>query len=279
MNLRNVLVRLDEALGHEGRSSLRPAATAKQIAATAAALEMPLPPTLRDLYEWHDGETPSSTLFHDALEAEVAVTWGAFSDAPYTISFMSLDDVARAGVTNLYMTDDGDVVRSAVEAGDAEQVGVVPFVWIRRRSNVGGEPGEDDDWFYAVDTRRGAVWLFEVGNENLEGALEEAPNLGKLLEKVAAHARRVAAAKPKAAPVVEAPSVLCFKFLLDRKLVELAEGISPAQAAERIAPLLAARPPKRAVRAVLEHLSEDDSIAEVFADDDVLARVVSEFLE
>jgi len=33
------------------------------------------------------------------------------------------------------------------------------------------------------------------------------------------------------------------------------------------------------VRAVLEHLSEDDSIAEVFADDDVLARVVSEFLE
>jgi len=177
------------------------------------------------------------------------------------------------------MTDDGDVVRSAVEAGDAEQVGVVPFVWIRRRSNVGGEPGEDDDWFYAVDTRRGAVWLFEVGNENLEGALEEAPNLGKLLEKVAAHARRVAAAKPKAAPVVEAPSVLCFKFLLDRKLVELAEGISPAQAAERIAPLLAARPPKRAVRAVLEHLSEDDSIAEVFADDDVLARVVSEFLE
>ena len=68
MNLRNVLVRLDEALGHEGRSSLRPAATAKQIAATAAALEMPLPPTLRDLYEWHDGETPSSTLFHDALD-------------------------------------------------------------------------------------------------------------------------------------------------------------------------------------------------------------------
>ncbi len=280
MKLRNVLVRLDEAIGPEGRASFRPAATAKQIAATAAALEMPLPPTLRELYEWHDGETPTSTLFHDALKAEVDVTWGAFSDAPYALSFMSLDDVARAGVTNFYMTDDGDVVRSAVDAGDAEQVGVIPFVWIRKRSNVEGEPGEeDDDWFYAVDTRRGAVWLFEVGNENLEGALEEAPSLGKWLEKLAAHARRLTAAKPKAAPVVEAPSVLCFKFLLDRKLVELAEGISPAQAAERIAPLLAARPPKRAVRAVLEHLSEDDSIAEVFADDDVLARVVSEFLE
>lgn len=279
MKLRNVLVRLDEAIGPEGRSSLRPAATVKEIAATAAALEMPLPPTLRELYEWHDGETPTSTLFHDALTAEVDVTWGAFSDAPYAIPFMSLDDVARAGVTNFYMSDDGDVVRSAADAGDAEQVGVVPFVWIRKRSNVEGEPGEDDDWFFAVDTRRGAVWLFEVGNENLEGAFEEAPNLGKWLETLAAKARRVTAAKPKAAPVVEAPSVLCFKFLLDRKLIELADGISLAQAAERIAPLLASKPPKRAVRAVLEHLSEDDSIAEVFADDDLLARVVSEFLE
>ena len=279
MKLQNVLVRLDEAIGPEGRSSLHPAATAKQIAATAAALEMPLPPALRELYEWHDGETPTSTLFHDALEAEVDVTWGAFSDAPYAISFMSLADVARAGVTNFYMTDDGDVVRSAADAGDAEQVGVIPFVWIRKRSNVGSEPGEDDDWFYAVDTRTGAVWLFEVGNENLEGALEEAPSLGKWLEKLAAHARRVTAAKPKAAPVVEAPSHLCFKFLLDRKLIELADGITPSHAAERIAPLLAARPPKRAVRAVIEHLSEDDSIAEVFADDDLLARVVSEFVE
>lgn len=279
MRLQNVLVRLDEAFGPEGRSSLRSAATAKDVAAAAAALEMPFPPALRELYEWHDGETPTSTLFHDALKAEVGATLRAFSDAPHTISFMSLDDVARAGVTNFYMADNGDVVRSAVDAGDAEQVGVVPFVWIRKRSNVDSEPGEDDDWFLAVDTRRGAVWLFEVGNENLEGALEEAPNLGKWLEALAAKARRVTAAKPKAAPVVKAPSVLCLKFLLDRKLIELADGMSFPQAAERIAPLLASRPPKRAVRAVVEHLSEDDSIAEVFADDDLLARVVSEFVE
>ena len=71
-----------------------------------------------------------------------------------------------------------------------------------------------------MDTRRGAVWLFEVGNENLEGAFEEAPNLGKWLETLVVKARRVTAAKPKAAPVAEAPSVLCFKFLLDRKLIE-----------------------------------------------------------
>ena len=71
-------------------------------------------------------QVASRLVYGENIGHEVDATWSAFSDAPYAISFVSLDDVARAGVTNFYMSDDGDVIRSAADAGEAEQVGVVP---------------------------------------------------------------------------------------------------------------------------------------------------------
>lgn len=150
----------------------------------------------------------------------------------------------------------------------------------------------EDDWLLGVDGMRGAVWLFEVGDEGLEGLFKDAPSLSKWLERTAGKVAKVVGRAPKpgatpkqpqdasaGTPTLQSPAVLCLKFLLDRKQIELAEGASVAELAARITPLLSLKPPKRAVRAVLDLLAEDAAVDEVFADDDLLAKIVIEFVD
>jgi hypothetical protein len=75
------------------------------------------------------------------------------------------------------------------------------------------------------------------------------------------------------------PAELLLQFLLDRKLLEIAEGSSIADVASRVAPLLSLKPEKRAIKEVIAFFEDDDGIDEVFADDEMLKAIVAEFLD
>lgn len=290
--LQDSFVRFEKAAGEKVDDSLRPGAAAEAIKAAGAKLGSPVPASLAALYARHDGETPSSSLFDTATREELSIQWESWSEGSFEVRFMSLAQVVNVGTTEAWLDGDGECLRSPPEDGDdAEETVLVPFVRIRARlsggksSNV--DSSQDDDWLFAVDTNREAVWLYEVGNQGLEGVLEEAPNLAAWFDRMAteltrAQQKALAESVPPApgkGPTVNAPSELLVKFMVDRKLIELEDGATIAKVARKLAPLLSLKPSKRAVRAVLDGLSDDDQIGEIFADDDLLAKVVIEFVD
>jgi len=100
----------------------------------------------------------------------------------------------------------------------------------------------------------------------------------KRLERNEDLAERAAQA-PKSARAERSSAELLLRFLLDRDLAHLAPKASLARIEERLAPLLAIKPEKRAIAAVIEFLESDDAIDEVFAEDDVLRAIIVEFLD
>ncbi len=91
-------------------------------------------------------------------------------------------------------------------------------------------------------------------------------------------------ARPKKAEAAEpalpasSPALALVRLLTEKKLIELDEGVRPESVAKRIAPLLRLLPEKRAKKETVAFLFDDDEIAEVYADEDLLYAVVREFL-
>jgi len=285
MDLAPLFAIVDDALGPEGRAMLRPPAKRSDIAAVERKRTAPLPAALRTLYEqWHDGETSTSTLFDDVLHDDFSEMWTSyFDDAPFEVRFLTLGELSPHDL-DVWIAPDGEASRE--ERAGWERTVAVPFVWIRSIKETEEEwerPAvDDDDWLLAVDASHGAVWLYEVGDEELEGIAPQEGSLAAWLEAFAAKAmqmRRDLGLSPVSlrAPLQD-PAALLVRFMLERNLVELADGATVDDVAQKLAPLLALTPPKRAVRAVLDQLSDDDAIAEVFADDELLAKVVAEFV-
>jgi len=296
MALAESLAAFEQALLPSERDGLRRPASAASLTGAARALGATLHPSIAALYGWHDGESNHSTLFDDALRGEIELQWGAFSEAPFEIRFMTLDEVKRSGTDHIWTLPDGSAHRRQPDGEGGKQVEVFPFLWIQSKDDDSDrsprEPG-DHDWLMAVDAIEGKVWLFEIAGERLEGVEEQAPDLGTWMENLAelvVLARDSddddadddddappSAAEEAAAP--NSPSMLLMRFLLDRNLIELAEGATPVAMATKLVPLLSIRPPKQAVKAVLETLTDSDLIDEVFADDAILSRIIIEFVD
>lgn len=91
-------------------------------------------------------------------------------------------------------------------------------------------------------------------------------------------------ARPKKAEAAEpalpasSPALALVKLLTEKKLIELDDGVRPESVAKRMAPLLQLLPEKRAKKETVSFLFDDDEIAEVYADEDLLYALVREFL-
>lgn len=294
MALADSLAAFERALLPAERDGLRRPASAASLTGAARELGATLHPSFAALYAWHDGESNHSALFDDALRGEMEIQWGAFSEAPFEIRFMTLDEVKRSGTDQIWMLPDGSAHRRKPDGEGATQVEVFPFVWIQSQDEDSErnprEPG-DHDWLIAIDAVHGKVWLFEIAGESLEGVEEQAPDLGTWMENLAElvglardgeEAEDEEDAPPSAADEAAAPNspaMLLMRFLLDRNLIELAEGATPIAMATKLVPLLSIRPPRQAVKAVLETLTDSDLIDEVFADDAILSRIIIEFVD
>ena len=291
MTLADSFAALDRALTNSERDGLRRPASAAALTGAARELGAKLPESFAALYAWHDGESTHSALFDDALRAEIEIRWSAWSESGFAIRFMTLDEVKRSGTDQVWLLPDGSATRRKPNVEGAAKLEVFPFVWIQAQDeNSERNPREpsDHDWLIAIDGGGGKVWLFEIAGEGLEGVEEEAPDLGTWIEnlgELAILAREadegdeedLEDAADGAAP--GSPAMLLMKFLLDRNQIELAEGATAAAMATKIMPLLSIRPPKAAVKAVLETLTDSDLIDEVFADDAILSRVIIEFVD
>jgi hypothetical protein len=277
---------------------LAPPAKPAAIARLEKSLGTRLPPSLRALYAWHDGETDVSTLFDALCRDDHAREWETYNAAEPEIRLMSLAEIATAGAFDARFDEDtGECIRvedRSEDDGSGLRAKLVPFLWIHARDSQGAvEEGldamgpHDDDWLVAVDTLHEAVWLFEIADEGLEGVLEEASSLAAWLDVRVERLERSevsvgdedGAGARQGARDVRPPAELLLQFLLDRELVELAEGASLPKLALRMTPLLGLKPEKRAIQEVIGFFEEDDDVDEVFADDDVLKAIVVEFLD
>jgi hypothetical protein len=278
----------DQALLTTERDGLRSPASPAALTGAATELGSPLPPSLAALYRWHDGESNHSSLIDSALRSEIDDQWGLYSEAGFEIRFMTLAEVKRVGTDSVWQLPDGSFTRKKPDDAGAIKVTVFPFVWIQSHEEEDKRHPrdvDDHDWFIAVEAARGKVVMYEVAGESLEAVVEQAPDLSTWLDSVAQHlALARDADEGEQEPVAEAdmagsPAMLLMRFLLDRNLIELAEGATPADMAVKLLPLLAIRPPKQAVKAVLETLTDSELIDEVFAEDAILSRVIIEFVD
>jgi hypothetical protein len=281
--LRPLLARFDAALEKTPGWSLSGAAEASIVERCQRTLGVALPASLRTLYAWHDGETPGATLFETLLREELEVL-EEIAPSPLLARFMPLAEVGRTGIVAAHLDQDGECVLGRPAADGVEIFHVIPFVWLRADADLperadATEP-EDGDWLLGIDTRGEAVWLLEAVGEGL--VFSHAPSLVRWIGGVVERLERTARSKPppsvRPPPKVAAPAVQLVSLLVEKKLVELAEGVTVADVAERIAPLLALVPEKRAMTAVVELFFDDPNIDEVFADEDTLRAITREFL-
>jgi hypothetical protein len=290
MSLAASLSAFDQALLTTERDGLRSPASPAALTGAATELGAPLPPSFVELYRWHDGESNHSSLIDTALRSEIDDQWGLHSEAGFEIRFMTLAEVKRVGIDNVWQLPDGTFTRRKPEVDGATKVTMFPFVWIQSHEEEDKRhPREldDADWLIAVESARGKIVMYEVAGESLEEVVEQAPDLSTWLDNVAQHlvlARDAEEQQPAEEPAAEAdlagsPSMLLMRFLLDRNLIEMAEGATDADMATKLVPLLAIRPPKQAVRAVLETLTDSELVDEVFADDAMLSRIIIEFVD
>lgn len=296
-SLIDVLTYFDECLARKQatvRDMLAPGATADRIERCANAIGKRFPSALRTLYAWHDGESEGATVFEALCRDKYEGLWQGYTDAALEIRFMSLAEVTRSGDFGGRLDDGGRLV---------------PFLWLRRRGAAVGEEPADHDWLLAVDTARERVWLFEVGEVALEGTFEEAATLAEWLEGFTARlmrpsfvglaatpAAKAATATPTARQTpsgargaaarpspgrkasVEPPAVALLRLMVEKELVELAPEATLADVAARLEPHLHRTPRKRAVAAAIAFFEEDATVAELYADDDVLRALLEEFV-
>ncbi len=281
--LRPLLARFDAALEKTPGRSLPAPADAASVEKCQRALGVPEPASLHTLYAWHDGEPPRATLFETLLRGELEVL-EEIAPAPLLARFMPLAEVARAGIMAAHLDRDGECVLGRPSGDDAEIFHVVPFMWLRAEADLpereGASGPDDGDWLLGIDTRTENVWLLEAVGEGL--VFSHSTSLAKWLGGVVELLERTARSKPppsvRPPPKVAAPAVLLVGLLVEKKLLELAEGVAVADVAERVQPLLALVPEKRAMKAVVDLFFDDPNIDEVYADEDTLRAITREFL-
>jgi hypothetical protein len=122
----------------------------------------------------------------------------------------------------------------------------------------------------------------EAVREVLRAIFAEAPARLAIDEKADPKARvkaraRAASASP-APPALVKNATMLVSLLVEKKMIELAEDATAAKVAQRIAPLFELLPEKRAAQEVIAFLFDDASVDEVYVDEDVLSRLVREFL-
>jgi len=279
----DLLERFDGALGKlpEHKDALRPGAKPAALATTERALGSKLPKTLSALYAWHDGETPTGTVFDALCRSDVDASWDSSDGRDFSVRFMTLAELERDGVTEAYLEKSTSSMWLARIEEACVVCRLVPFLWIRAREGDDAREPSDDDWRVAVDDVSGAVWLYEPAGEGLELVERQAGSLDEWLRtrtmKLEKIARQVVAQAPAAVPVIRPPAQVLLELLVEKGAIELAEGVDVAEVAARLGPLLAQIPRKVAVTAAMEFFDEDESIAELFVDDDVLRRIVGQF--
>jgi hypothetical protein len=299
----SVLARFDAWLGgskSRARCLAPPAKAPAAIAKLEKTLGARLPASLRALYAWHDGETESSTLLDALCRDDHAAEWDTYNPAEPEIRLMNLAQIASAGAFDVRFDEEtGECIRLSDDDDDDDdgsglRAKLVPFLWIHAREPDGAvEEGldamgpHDDDWLVAVDTLHEAVWLFEIADEGLEGVLDEASSLAAWLDvrverlesdEVTVHDDE-GEGEGEGGRASRPAAELLLQFLLDRRLLELAEGASLPKVALRMTPLLGLKPEKRAIEEVIGFFEDDDDVDEVFADDDMLKAIAVEFLD
>jgi hypothetical protein len=276
------------------RNGLSRGATATQLERVSKSLGVPLPRDLKALYAWRDGETETGELFDEVVRPQLEETWASYNDDPLEVRFMPLTEVVRAGAFRARLDDDTGECRQTVTDPDKANCHLVPFLWIR--SPIGEDATEEDedgdevrvpaenDWHLAVDTERQSVWLFEVSGEGLAEVVEASGTLAEWLSPIVSGLERGeipldGITPSERIPRVEPAARLLLRFLIDREQIELAEGVPLDAVAAKLGPLLDKKPRRSAIDAVVEFFEDDEAIAELYADDDLLREVVGEFVE
>lgn len=285
-DLRSELARFDGWLAKHPLqlSALKKGATDAVLAKGDKAFGVAIPSSLRALWAWHEGEVAHADLFEGLLRESISTLRQAYSSAPIGIRFMPVAEASAIAPLEVTVGEEGECERTP--GGDH----LIPFVRVRTVETGAADDDDDeddeladDDWLVAVDTKRQAVWLYEVGNQGLEGVFEEATSLAEWVSLFVEGLIAVplpTANKPDETgrqPSVAPPAEVMLRMLVDKELVELAPDATLEDVAQRLAPILDLKPPKRAAVALTEFFESDQGIAELFADDEILSVLAREF--
>jgi hypothetical protein len=175
-----MLARLDACLVGRGRASrmLRKGVKNTQLSWLGRELGARLPQSLRALLSWHDGER-KALVFDRLLRADLEAMWGSWSENAFEARLLPLASIARLGATEATLDENGHVGRIWNPTVPANRK-LVPFVRVRDLGPDGhteddvplgqdDSDADDQDWLLAVDDIEERVWLFEIGNQGLEG--------------------------------------------------------------------------------------------------------------
>jgi hypothetical protein len=291
-SLADVLGSFDRWLATQPRAALAklsPKTSAAQVAKVERKLGTKLPASLRMLYAWHDGERAKSGLFDPAGRELYGEIWHSYNDTRFELHFLSLAEMAMEGATGVSFDAEGECVRPAQHDRSAQPDKLVPFAWVRGlpkgRDDVDDvakghdSPLSKEDWLICVDTRHERVWMFELGNQGLEGVAQEASDVAAWFYRVLSVLEAPAKpAKRSGPPQIEPPAVVLLRLMIDKKLIELAEGADLMEVAARLGPLLQQSPKKIALKSGIDFFAQDKAVDEVFVDDDLLETLLKEFV-
>lgn len=294
LQLQEVLARWDAWLaGHRAIARMfSKSASNGQIWWTGQQLGKSLPPSLRSLMAWHNGETRTSRIVDRMLREYFSEVFALYSHHG-PARWMNHLAIAREGLwlAQLNNAESGVVCRRRSD-DETSNAALVPFIHIPLGIDETESKGDDDgpteindgDWILAVDTLYESVWLFESDGEELEGLRCQAPNLaafwGELLalletgkvELPAPVKREEAPAEP------EKEAIGLVRLLIEKEFVALASGVDMAALHARVAACLREKRRERARDRVVKCILEDDAFEDVFAEDDVLRLLIEQYI-
>jgi hypothetical protein len=243
-----------------------------------------LPPSLQTLLAWHNGEGEGARLFNTLLAHEFEPTWRAvYPDLALDVTFLSVSKIAIAGAIGVSMGP-AEILGAAENASASFHV--IPFLCVQSLE------APHEKWYLGVDTRDERVWLcardashapsFHLRAESLKAWFEQisqqllapgpSPERERLLRELLPTPRQVPGAKRTPS---DARSLL--NMLVAEQAIELESGVEDALEL-RVLKQLVKRPRAEAVRGIVALLSEDAGIAEIYASDDALRRMINGFV-
>lgn len=282
------------------RKGLRKGVDHRKLWWAKGKLGVSIPPELRVLYAWRNGQHSEGGLFDRALQiaSEPALLQRRAENSGGV--FLSLAEMVRTGIHPAGFFDEAlanqrfggihdydGTVEYVPDGNDAHPTNLLPFGWFPIGERHGDDQDEDqvldDDLVVALDDARGAVVLYEPVHEEVEGIFQLAPSLASFLEGIASSLESGTLVPPELPPPVRTrqrvdAAGLLLQELIARCLVEVVADADLAETADALRPLLRTAGHEHAVEAVVEWLLQDARIEEVFAEPEQLGVIVAEYV-
>jgi hypothetical protein len=271
----------EAALAEVGIRSLRleSGAAVSKLKWLQSQLGVLLPPSVQTLLAWHNGESDGARLFHALVVHEVEARWReVYPDLAPGVSFLSVSKIASVGALRVSV-DESETLSAWKDAAEAP-FHVIPFVRLATQ-----EPREH--WYIGVDSCFERVWLCAYDVSGVPIFDRQADSIGawfetllaKLLAPGREHLLRELIPSPRVRnakrSTTDARALL--NMLIAEQAIELEAGAEVALELQ-VLKQLAKRPRADAVRGIVTLLSEDAGVAEIYATDDALRRMINGFV-